>query len=53
MFIVCAVGAFAQWNGVAVVSYYLTLVLNTVGIKDADTQTLINGYISTAVPLCD
>lgn len=45
MFIVCAVGAFAQWNGVAVVSYYLTLVLDTVGIKDADTQTLINGYV--------
>lgn len=41
--IVVCVGAFAQWNGVAVVSYYLTLVLDTVGIKDADTQTLING----------
>lgn len=42
-FIVVCVGAFAQWNGVAVVSYYLTLVLDTVGIKDPDTQTLING----------
>jgi hypothetical protein len=41
--IVVCVGAFAQWNGVAIISYYLTLVLDTVGIKDADTQTLING----------
>ncbi|KIW99860.1 uncharacterized protein Z518_10788 [Rhinocladiella mackenziei CBS 650.93] len=44
-FIVVCVGAFAQWNGVAVVSYYLTLVLDTVGIKDPDTQVLINGLL--------
>ncbi|OJJ40188.1 hypothetical protein ASPWEDRAFT_55674 [Aspergillus wentii DTO 134E9] len=44
-FIAVCVGCFAQWNGVAVVSYYLTLVLDTVGIRDADTQTLINGLL--------
>ncbi|KAJ5308615.1 hypothetical protein N7508_003994 [Penicillium antarcticum] len=44
-FIAVCVGAFAQWNGVAVVSCYLTLVLDTVGIKDSDTQTLINGLL--------
>ncbi|KAJ5651703.1 hypothetical protein N7507_009129 [Penicillium longicatenatum] len=44
-FIAVSIGAFAQWNGVAVVSYYLTLVLDTVGIKDSDTQTLINGLL--------
>ncbi|KAE8146937.1 general substrate transporter [Aspergillus avenaceus] len=44
-FIAACVGAFAQWNGVAVVSYYLTLVLDTVGITDSDTQTLINGLL--------
>ncbi|KAK5078276.1 hypothetical protein LTR64_003315 [Lithohypha guttulata] len=43
--IAICVGAFAQWNGVAVVSYYLTLVLDTVGVKDPDTQTLINGIL--------
>lgn len=32
-----------QGNGV--VSYYLTLVLDTVGITDPDTQTLINGLL--------
>ncbi|KAJ5593839.1 uncharacterized protein N7459_000047 [Penicillium hispanicum] len=44
-FVAVCVGAFAQWNGVAVVSYYLTLVLDTVGITDSDTQTLINGLL--------
>jgi MFS family permease len=32
-------------QGVAVVSYYLTLVLDTIGITDTDTQTLINGLL--------
>ena len=43
--IAICVGGFAQWNGVAVVSYYLTLVLDTVGVTNADTQTLINGLL--------
>jgi len=28
-----------------VVSYYLTLVLDTIGVTDSDTQTLINGLL--------
>ncbi|KEZ45573.1 hypothetical protein SAPIO_CDS1910 [Scedosporium apiospermum] len=39
------VGWFAQWNGVGVISYYLTLVLNTVGITEVKDQTLINGLL--------
>lgn len=39
------VGFFAQWNGVGVVSYYLTLVLNTIGITNTTDQTLINGCL--------
>lgn len=39
------VGWFAQWNGIGVVSYYLTLVLNTIGITEAKDQTLINGLL--------
>jgi MFS family permease len=39
------VGWFAQWNGVGVVSYYLTLVLRTIGITNPDDQTLINGLL--------
>ncbi|KEY64402.1 hypothetical protein S7711_08462 [Stachybotrys chartarum IBT 7711] len=38
-------GAMAQWNGIGVVSYYLTLVLDTVGITDTFDQTLINGLL--------
>ncbi|KAI5928353.1 general substrate transporter [Camillea tinctor] len=43
--IAIVVGWFAQWNGIGVVSYYLTLVLNTIGITDAEDQTLINGLL--------
>ena len=38
-------GWFGQWNGVGVVSYYLTLVLNSIGIIKAKDQTLINGLL--------
>ncbi|OAA68708.1 hexose transporter [Niveomyces insectorum RCEF 264] len=43
--IAVCVGGFAQWNGIGVVSYYLTLVLDTIGITDTFTQTLINGLL--------
>jgi MFS family permease len=39
------VGWFSQWNGVGVISYYLTLVLNSVGITEVKDQTLINGLL--------
>lgn len=38
-------GLMAQWNGIGVVSYYLTLVLDSVGITDTFDQTLINGLL--------
>ncbi|KAM5345647.1 hypothetical protein ACJ41O_011508 [Fusarium nematophilum] len=38
-------GFSAQWNGVGVVSYYLVLVLNTIGITKVKDQTLINGLL--------
>ncbi|KAL1852109.1 hypothetical protein VTK73DRAFT_9278 [Phialemonium thermophilum] len=44
-FLAVCTGAFAQWNGIGVVSYYLTLVLDTVGITDTFDQTLINGLL--------
>lgn len=39
------VGWFSQWNGVGVVSYYITLVLNTIGITKTHDQALINGLL--------
>lgn len=44
-YIAVSLGVFAQWNGVAIVSYYLTLVLDTIGITSSSMQTLINGLL--------
>jgi hypothetical protein len=45
-FIILAVGFFSQWSGNGLISYYLTLVLDSIGYKSQDTQTLINGILS-------
>ncbi|KAK6209867.1 lactose permease [Colletotrichum tabaci] len=39
------VGLGAQWVGNGVISYYLVLVLNTVGITQTKDQALINGLL--------
>lgn len=44
-FISITLGIFAQWNGVGVVSYYLAMVLRSVGITSITDQTLINGCL--------
>lgn len=44
-FISMTLGVFTQWNGVGVVSYYLALVLQTVGITSVTHQTLISGCL--------
>src|SRR5437879_5429196 len=43
--IAISLGFFSQWCGNGVVSYYLTLVLNSVGITDPTNQALINGLL--------
>jgi MFS family permease len=45
LFISVALGIFAQWSGNGVVSYYLTLVLDTVGITSITDQTLISACL--------
>ncbi|KAK8119827.1 uncharacterized protein PG998_004453 [Apiospora kogelbergensis] len=45
-FIILAVGFFSQWSGNGLISYYLTLILNSIGYKDQETQTLINGLLT-------
>lgn len=35
----------ARWNGIGVVSYYFTLVLDSIGITDSFIQTLINDLL--------
>ncbi|KAI0022134.1 general substrate transporter [Xylariomycetidae sp. FL0641] len=44
--IVLAVGFFSQWSGNGLISYYLTLILNSIGYTDQSTQTLINGLLT-------
>jgi MFS family permease len=41
--IAVVLGSSAQWVGNAVVTYYLVLVLNDIGITNATNQALING----------
>ncbi|KAI1013722.1 hypothetical protein LB503_010526 [Fusarium chuoi] len=43
--IAAILGFFSQWNGIGVVTYYLSLVLNTIGITAAKDQVLINGLL--------
>ena len=44
--IILSVGFFSQWSGNGLVSYYLTLVLDSIGYTTQSTQTLINGILS-------
>lgn len=43
--IAICVGWFAQWTGMNLITYYLTLVLDTIGITSGEEQTLINGLL--------
>lgn len=43
--ITAMLGFYSHWVGNSVVSYYLTLVLDTVGVTDPTTQTLIKGLL--------
>lgn len=45
LFISISLGVFAQWTGNGVVSYYLALVLSTVGITNVSHQLLISGCL--------
>ncbi|RDW78372.1 general substrate transporter-4 [Coleophoma crateriformis] len=44
--IILAVGFFSQWSGNGLISYYLTLILDSIGYTSQDTQTLINGILT-------
>ncbi|KAI5268137.1 general substrate transporter [Aureobasidium subglaciale] len=45
LFISISLGIFGQWVGNGVVSYYLALVLETVGITSVTDITLISGFL--------
>lgn len=46
LLIVLAVGFFSQWSGNGLISYYLTLILNSIGYTAESTQTLINALVT-------
>ncbi|KAL2834766.1 general substrate transporter [Aspergillus pseudoustus] len=45
--ILVAVGVFSQWSGNGLISYYLNIILDNIGITNPNTQLLINGAITT------
>jgi MFS family permease len=45
LFISVSLGVFSQWSGVGVVSYYLPIVLDSVGVTSTRDQTLIGGCL--------
>jgi len=45
MRIILAIGLFSQWSGNGLVSYYINLVLDKIGIEDTQTKTWFNGVL--------
>jgi len=45
MRIIIAIGFFSQWSGNGPISYYLTNILNSVGLTETWKQTLLNGFL--------
>ncbi|KAI1331458.1 general substrate transporter [Xylariaceae sp. FL0255] len=44
--IILAVGFFSQWSGNGLITYYLTLILNSIGYRTQSSQTLINALLT-------
>jgi len=45
LIILLSLGFFSQWSGNGLISYYLKLVLDTVGVTNSTTQLIINGVL--------
>ncbi|KAL1890714.1 hypothetical protein Sste5346_008038 [Sporothrix stenoceras] len=52
LFISISLGIFAQWAGNGVISYYLTLVLDTVGVTSVTDQTMISAFLQVWNLIC-
>jgi hypothetical protein len=44
-FIIVAIGFFSQWSGNGLISYYLSLILTSIGYTDSKQQLMINGIL--------
>jgi len=45
LIILLTAGLFSQWSGNGLVSYYIHIVLNQVGVTNSNTQLVINGIL--------
>lgn len=45
LLIILCVGFFSQWSGNGLTSYYLSIVLDSIGYTSSETQSLINGLL--------
>lgn len=45
LIILLSLGLFSQWSGNGLVSYYLNIIFNSIGITDSNTQLIINGCL--------
>ena len=45
LLIILCVGFFSQWSGNGLTSYYLSIVLDSIGYTASETQSLINGLL--------
>jgi len=52
MRLIFALAVFSQWSGNGLLSYYLSKVLDGVGITETRSQLLINGFLNIANFLC-
>ncbi|KAI0383485.1 general substrate transporter [Hypomontagnella monticulosa] len=46
VFLVVCMGFMSQWSGNGLIAYYLSRVMDTVGIKNKNTQALVNGLLN-------
>lgn len=47
MRIILGIAVFSQWSGNGVLSYYINLVLESVGIMSTNTKSVVNGCLQT------
>lgn len=52
MMIIIALAMFSQWSGNGLVSFYINLVLEGIGIHNPGTKAAINGGLQVSVALC-
>lgn len=53
MLLIIAISVFSQWSGNGLVSYYINLVLDGIGMTSTKQKTSINGALQVCAIYCD